>query len=412
MRSIGIEPFLNTVIHDDARNLLGAIPTGSVDAVITDPMYGTAKNFRYPWGVDLARGDPHKHGAIQAPFVEESRRVLKPGGILAWAQGFKFITYFDNWFGPHRVWSPICTGYGPNFSPNTWVVQTREQRPIEHPNNMLVRMDGQLFVPLKKLHICPKPVEEMRFLIAALTKPGQIVLDCFCGLGSTLVAAQQLGRKWIGCDWWRPYCQVAMRRLDELEGGVSGPPLVDGSVTLQPLIEPPILTSYQPRRCNVPTPGIKGRKDEWQTPRWLFDLLNGIFHFSVDAAANADNALLPRHWDREQDALRQDWSRERVWCNPPYSRPEPFLAKASTAGLAAVLLRADCLTTHYAHDHPPSYVAVCKGRIPFDRPEGQGDQGGAAPFGSVLYLYGVITATEINALKAKGFQVWRFDGAT
>ena len=42
MRSIGIEPFLNTVFHDDALDLLGAIPTGSVDAVITDAMNGTA----------------------------------------------------------------------------------------------------------------------------------------------------------------------------------------------------------------------------------------------------------------------------------------------------------------------------------------------------------------------------------
>jgi hypothetical protein len=54
---------------------------------------------------------------------------------------------------------------------------------------MLVRVDGQLFAPLKKRHPCQKAVEEMRFLIAALTKPGQVVLDCFCGLGSTLVAA-------------------------------------------------------------------------------------------------------------------------------------------------------------------------------------------------------------------------------
>ena len=54
-------------------------------------------------------------------------------------------------------------------------------------------------------------------MIEALTQPGQIVLDCFCGLGSTLVAAQQLGRLWIGCDKGRTYCQWAMKRLAELE---------------------------------------------------------------------------------------------------------------------------------------------------------------------------------------------------
>jgi phage N-6-adenine-methyltransferase len=162
----------------------------------------------------------------------------------------------------------------------------------------------------------------------------------------------------------------------------------------------------QPRRCNVPTPGIKGRKDEWQTPRWLFDILNAIFHFTIDAAANADNTLLPRHWDREQDALQQDWSKERAWCIPPYSRFGPFLAKEETAQLAVVLLPGNCLTTHYAHDHPPCHVAVPRGRLSFESPDGPGSPTVAAPFGSVLYLYGVIAATEINTLKAKGFQVW------
>lgn len=50
-------------------------------------------------------------------------------------------------------------------------------------------------------------------MIECLTKPAQIVLDCFCGLGSTLLAAQQLGRRWIGCDRSRNYCKIAMKWL-------------------------------------------------------------------------------------------------------------------------------------------------------------------------------------------------------
>src|SRR5262249_26221538 len=217
----GIEPFLNTVFHEEALDLLEVLPTASIDMVIADAMYGTAKNCRYDWGLDPARGDPVKHWPYHQPIYEECRRVLRPGGILAWGQGFKFIPHFDNWFGPHRVWSPICRAHGLNFNPNAWVVQTRERQPVEHPNNMIVPVDRNLFVPLKKLHPCPKPVEEMAFLIDALTKPGEIILDCFCGLGSTLVAAQQLGRPWIGCDKSRRYCQVAMKRLADLD--VPGP---------------------------------------------------------------------------------------------------------------------------------------------------------------------------------------------
>src|SRR5690606_33531336 len=49
--------------------------------------------------------------------------------------------------------------------------------------------------------------------------PGQTVLDCCCGLGSTLVAAELLGRNWIGCDLSRTYCQVAMKRLRPAKAG-------------------------------------------------------------------------------------------------------------------------------------------------------------------------------------------------
>jgi phage N-6-adenine-methyltransferase len=132
----------------------------------------------------------------------------------------------------------------------------------------------------------------------------------------------------------------------------------------------------------------------------------------VDAAASAENALLPRYWDQEQDALEQDWSQEIVWCNPPYSRPAPFLVKASTACLAVILMRADCLTTHYTSEFPPSYLAVPKGRLSFDRPPGQSATGEAAPFGSVLFLYGGISDTQIRELREADFQVWKHHGET
>ena len=214
---MSIEPFVNKVFHGDALDLLRAIPTASIDSVIADAMYGVAKNCRYEWGPDPAKGDPVKHWQYHQPIYEECRRVLRPGGVLAWAQGFKFIPHLDDWFGPHRVWSPICRRHGLNFNPNVWVVQTKERQAVEHPNNMIVAVDRKLLVPLKKLHPCPKPVEEMAFLIEALTKPGHVILDFFCGTGSTLVAAQQLGRRWIGCDRSRRYCQVALQRLEELE---------------------------------------------------------------------------------------------------------------------------------------------------------------------------------------------------
>lgn len=208
-----IDRYLGKVFCANALDLLRTMPVESVDTVIADAMYGVAKNCRYDWGPDPARGDPVKHWQYHEPIYRECLRVLKPAGVLAWGQGFKFIRRLADWFGPHRVWSPLCVAHGLNVIPNVWVVQTRERRPIEHPNDMIVRVDRNIFVPLKKLHPCPKPVEELEFMIRSLTELGQIVLDCFCGLGSTLLAAKRLSRFWIGCHRSRAYCRVAMRRL-------------------------------------------------------------------------------------------------------------------------------------------------------------------------------------------------------
>lgn len=202
--------------HGNALDLLGEIPTASVYSVITDAMYGTAKNCRYDWGADPGKGNPDKHWQYHEPLYRECLRVLKPGGILAWGQGFKFIPHFNKWFGSHRIWSPLWWNKSLNFVPNVWVVQTKEGRPVEHPNNMVFPVNRNGFVKLKELHPCPKPLEEMVWLIQHLTQPDDIILDCFVGTGTTLVAAEQLGRRWIGCDRSRLYCQIAMARLEAL----------------------------------------------------------------------------------------------------------------------------------------------------------------------------------------------------
>jgi site-specific DNA-methyltransferase (adenine-specific) len=51
-------------------------------------------------------------------------------------------------------------------------------------------------------------------MISLSSNPGDIVFDPFCGSGSTLVAANQLGRKWIGCELDSDYYDVAKERLE------------------------------------------------------------------------------------------------------------------------------------------------------------------------------------------------------
>jgi site-specific DNA-methyltransferase (adenine-specific) len=212
-----IDRYLSKVFHADAFDLLKTMPVESVDAVITDAMYGTA-SVRYEWGTDPAKGDPITHWQYHQPIYQECLRVLKPGGVLAWGQGMKFYEHFASWFGGHRVWPLTRFSKGGVLAVgNIWVVQNRERQPIEVPlRDTLVICDRAAQLELKALHPCPKPVEEMAWIIEALTKPGDVILDCFCGLGSTLCSAEQLGRRWIGCDRSRRYCQIALRRLKQL----------------------------------------------------------------------------------------------------------------------------------------------------------------------------------------------------
>ena len=62
---------------------------------------------------------------------------------------------------------------------------------------------------------------------------------------------------------------------------------------------------------------------EWETPQGFFDELDREFHFTLDPCATLDNAKCGKYYTREQDGLKQDWTGERVYCNPPYGRDMP-----------------------------------------------------------------------------------------
>lgn len=61
-----------------------------------------------------------------------------------------------------------------------------------------------------------KSLDLLKFIIEASSNEGDLVLDCFCGSGTTLVAAQELGRNWIGIDSSKHAIKVVERRLSKI----------------------------------------------------------------------------------------------------------------------------------------------------------------------------------------------------
>jgi DNA modification methylase len=65
-------------------------------------------------------------------------------------------------------------------------------------------------------HNSQKPILLMAHLLMLYTNPGELILDCFAGSGSTLVAAMKLNRRFIGVERDERFYRIACRRLDEV----------------------------------------------------------------------------------------------------------------------------------------------------------------------------------------------------
>ena len=117
-------------------------------------------------------------------------------------------------------------------------------------------------------------------------------------------------------------------------------------------------------------------KDALQTPPYLFSWLDRKFHFDVDLAANAEHHFCESYFTQENSAFDWDWMEfgERGFCNPPYSKIDPWVAKAideAKNGFTTVML----IPEINGEERYASILEHCKtivhivGRIGFVRPD-------------------------------------------
>lgn len=122
--------------------------------------------------------------------------------------------------------------------------------------------------------------------------------------------------------------------------------------------------SLEPRaldRPNVPS-AVTYARDDWEAPPGLFQAYHRIYGFTVDAAANAANACVRHHFDKEQDGLVQPWKGHVVWCHPPHSDPGPWMRKAMREavnyGVTVVALVPADTSAEWWHRYVMPYASV------------------------------------------------------
>jgi DNA modification methylase len=179
------------VVTGDCLAVLPTIPAGSVGAVVTDPPYGMGKG---EWDHSIPNWLPMVAGLPVATFcgVVGMRDYPTPDWVGAWVRVAS--TQRNGRLGGFNNWEPILF-YNIAALANDTIAEPNIHDDTGHP--------------------CTKPTRLMTRLIERM--PAGMVLDPFCGSGTTGVAARMLGRPFIGIEQDPSYADIARRRIREAE---------------------------------------------------------------------------------------------------------------------------------------------------------------------------------------------------
>ena len=220
----------------DSRILLRDLPKASVDLILTDPPYNLGKfstgNISLPWrselNNDVATWDQEEF--CPEEWAPEFRRLLKHTGNLFIFTSYNLLGRWHACLDPHFDTTQIFIWHKTNPPPkvyragflnscemvfccwnkhHTWnfTLQSEMHNFIESPICMgLERLK-------KPKHPTQKPIKVLSHLIKIASKPGDVVLDPFMGVGSTGAAALIHECKFIGFELNKEYFDAAVKRL-------------------------------------------------------------------------------------------------------------------------------------------------------------------------------------------------------
>jgi len=141
---------------------------------------------------------------------------------------------------------------------------------------------------------------------------------------------------------------------------------------------------------------FSSRSEDWGTPQKLFDELNAEFHFTLDVCASEDNKKCGNYFNKEQDALQQEWT-GICYMNPPYGKTiKSWMKKAyesSLAGATVVCLIPSRTDTRWFHDYAMKAedIRFIKGRLRYT-----GIANNVAPFPSLVIVFHARNVREEN----------------
>lgn len=223
---------MGKVVNCTAVSLLQGLGPSSVGAVITDP----------PYFINMGRPDTPTAGVGHDPWSDEStldgmikwsedhvreiHRVLRPGGAAVTMGGSQSLSAWEvaadriglKWMAELTVLWNTGKPRAYNFGSLTTTVRWHVKPGAKHVFNTQKRTIYSNVLVCDKIpyrnrvHPAQKPVELTNFFVSLLTNEGDLVVDPFCGSGSTLVSAAMCGRRWMGSDIDFEHAQRAQAR--------------------------------------------------------------------------------------------------------------------------------------------------------------------------------------------------------
>jgi len=217
----------------DCLEVMKSMPDKSVDAVITDPPYGTQDGMgkaikRGKEIVTFNSGDWDK--TLPLDWLVDAMRLIVDGNWLA--------VFTDN-LSVNSVWSAINENGGRSKNTFYWIKPNKAPTPRKNfksnVESAVVGTKGAVqtwygggnsanyiempFVSGNEagLHPTQKPVKLMKHFIELFTKEGDTILDPFMGSGTTGVACVQTGRNFIGIEIDPTYFAIAEKRIAEAQ---------------------------------------------------------------------------------------------------------------------------------------------------------------------------------------------------